>query len=289
LSSALPAEEGAGPAARPDRKPATGPSGTAFLLDGGARAGVLLVHGFTGSPYEMRALGESLAGHEVRVLCPRLPGHGEAPPGEESDWPAWLQAVDQAFASLVDALPGRPLIAIGLSMGALLALDLAVRRSGEVRAIAALSPAITLPWPARSALWLVRRSSALRARYATLTKGDSDIRDPVARAAHPRSEPFPLASVLSFAELQVRTRPLVPSVKQPILIVHARRDRTCPLSGAAWLARSVGSRDVEMHVLERSAHVVTVDLEADLVERLVAAFVERTCFRPQAAGQSLAR
>ena len=247
-----------------------------FRLEGGSRGGALLVHGFTGTPYEMRSLGDALAALGLTVVGVRLPGHGALEPDESNDLGGWRAGVEQSLAALRDDLPGKPIVAVGLSMGALLALELAARHPDVVRAVVALSPALSLRRATRMLLWMAQRSRALRTRFAVLEKGESDIVDAIARAAHPKSPPYPLAAALSLADLQAQAPGLLPSVKQPLLIVHARHDRTCPLAGAALLARLVGSSQVEMHVLERSGHVITVDCEHDAVERLVGEFVERS-------------
>jgi carboxylesterase len=247
-----------------------------FRFDGGSRGGVLLVHGFTGSPHEMLGLGEALARRGFTAVGVRLPGHGDAPAGEANDAPAWRAAIDSGLAALAPAAAGRPIVAAGLSMGALLVLDLALRRAGEVASLVALSPAIELRMAARAALWVARRSTAIRARYALLEKGESDIQDPIARATHPKSPPYSVDAALSLVELQAQVVASLPRITHPLLIVHSRRDRTCPIRGAERLARMYGGSAIEKHVLEKSGHVITVDLERESAERLVIEFVERT-------------
>src|SRR5262249_38502036 len=104
----------------------------AFRRDGGTRGGVLLVHGFTGTPHEMAGLADPLAGAGYQVLGLRLPGHGEAAAGEPNDWPAWRGAVEEGFDALA---PDAPRAVVGLSMGALLALDLARERRDAITAL----------------------------------------------------------------------------------------------------------------------------------------------------------
>lgn len=248
----------------------------AFRTGGGTRGGVLLVHGFTGTPHEVAGLAEPLAQAGYGVLGVRLPGHGAAPDGESNDWPAWEGAVDEAFAELQAVAPSAPKAVVGLSMGALLGLELARQRRADVSALVALSPALTLPRPLRAVLWLAARTLGERGRRRRLPKGPSDIRDPAVRAVHPKSGPFMVEAALSFNQLRVAVRARVGAVEQPVLIVHSRLDRTCPLAGARWLARHVGSRDVELVVLERSGHVIPVDLERVRATEVILAFLDRT-------------
>src|SRR5438270_13533902 len=86
----------------------------------------LLIHGFTGSPWDMRPLGDALAARGYRVKGVRLPGHGGEPEAmagvSARDW-------EEACETALDSLASTPRVFVaGLSMGALLALLLAARR-----------------------------------------------------------------------------------------------------------------------------------------------------------------
>jgi len=247
----------------------------AFRRVGGTRGGVLLVHGFTGTPHEVEGLADPLAAAGYNVLGVRLPGHGASEPGETNDWPAWQEAVDEGFAELGEIDRGSRRAVIGLSMGALLALDLARRNPATLSALVALSPAVTLPPPVRALLWFAARALGERGRQRLLPRGLSDIRDPQVRASHPKSQPFAVAAALSFNQLRLAVRARVGAVEQPLLIIHSLLDRTCPVSGARWLARNVGSSDVELCILEKSGHVIPVDVERDRATERILVFLDR--------------
>ncbi len=252
-----------------------------FRSEGGSRGGVVLVHGFTGSPEEMRPLLAPLAERSWSVLGVRLPGHGFPPTPERAEWPAWEARLDGALDELRARFPGRRTAICGLSAGALLALRAACRRPTDVGALVALSPAIELPAAAKRILWLARRLLPGPLRRLRIPKRSTDIRDAEARRRAPGCDPLPISSFLSFDELRRRAREVVATVAQPTLIVHARGDATCPVAGAEWLRSRIGAREVEMHLLARSGHVVTVDEERDAVAGLVVDFLER---RVAAAG-----
>lgn len=251
----------------------------AFEIPGGRRGGVLLVHGFTGSPHEMAPLGRPLADAGWDVLGVRLPGHGAADRGEPNEREAWAGAVRLGFETLVARHgPGHVAIA-GLSMGSLLAIDLALAERERIAALVALSPAIALP---------ARRSAALRGvgwvategvRAIALPRPASDIRDTEALASHPVAGPVTVGAALSFdllrREVRRRVRREGGSFPRPLLVVHARRDRVCPLRGARWLARRMPAAAPELHVLERSGHVIPVDLEGAHAAALVIDFLDR--------------
>jgi len=92
---------------------------------GPPRGTVLLLHGLTDSPYSLRSIGEHLAARGFEVVGLRLPGHGTAPSGllsfEIEDMQA---AVRLAMRDLrAQGGPDRPLLVVGYSNGAALAVD----------------------------------------------------------------------------------------------------------------------------------------------------------------------
>src|SRR6516165_4275342 len=122
----------------------------------GAGASVLLIHGLSGTPFEMRYLGERLAAAGVRVCGVRLAGHAGA--SEElgaSTNAQWYESVVEGFERL--HRDGDPVAVIGLSMGAVLAARLAADQGDAVAGVVMLSPAFFLP------LWVRGPLKALRA------------------------------------------------------------------------------------------------------------------------------
>jgi len=237
-----------------------------FHLGAGGKAGqVCLMHGFTGSPWDLIPVGEILAANGFEVRCPRLPGHGFPEMPEDNCWPAWLgrgqACVDEALATA----EGRPVVVAGLSMGALLTLQLAVANPDRVAAIATFAPAVEVSTFNRFGIWLLGGLSRIGLGSLEMPKGASDAQDAEAQADNPGSNPFPFSAYRSFGELRTRTRALVDRVQVPTLILHGALDETCPVEGSAWLENALGSTDVERHILARSGHVITRDLEVDQV------------------------
>jgi carboxylesterase len=239
----------------------------------GGPVGCLLIHGFSGTPYEMRPLGERLrdAGHTVRGI--RLPGHAtsgaELYTAGRRDWYAATLAGAEDLARHC-----RTVMAVGLSMGALLALRLAAERADIVSRLVVLAPAIALSDTrlARRAPWMRLAVPFLPRRWASIPKQGSDIADAEAKARHPRF-PVALRGLNELAALQREVRMLLPRITQPVLVLHGRLDRTTPVENAEFLRRGLGSRDVRVRLFERSAHILTVDVERDEVAAEVVRFV----------------
>jgi len=129
------------------------------------RAGVLLIHGLTDSPYVFRGLATQLHERGCTVVALRLPGHGTAPSALTSiDWRDWAAAVRMATKDLRQRLPAQaPLYLVGFSTGAALAVEYSLARlEGEelprVDALVLLSPAIGVDPLAWLAVWQERMS-----------------------------------------------------------------------------------------------------------------------------------
>ena len=102
---------------------------------------MLLCHGFTGSPQTLRGWADYLAGQDLTVSLPRLPGHGTtwqdlARTGSDD----WLAEVDAAFGKLAGQC--EQVFVFGLSMGGCLALRLAETRGSAVRGLVVVNPSL---------------------------------------------------------------------------------------------------------------------------------------------------
>jgi carboxylesterase len=266
------------PTRRNSSKRSTVGAGTAstepFFWPGGT-TGCLLVHGLTGSPYEMRFLGERLrtAGHTVRGI--RVDGHGTRPEHlERCRWQDWYGSVEAGFEVLTAHCS--KLVAVGLSMGGLLALRLARDYPDDVSAVVLLSPALILrnPWPARLESVLAPLSLLLPSGAAHWPKGDSDIADAEARKRHLGYKSLPLQAVVELVRLQREVRSLLSEVHQPVLAIQGRQDHTVAPDGLTILQRELP--DLRgMVILPGSYHVVTVDLEKERVAEETIRFIDQ--------------
>jgi carboxylesterase len=238
--------------------------------------GCLLIHGFTGTPYEMRLLGERLHAAGYSVCGVRLAGHATRVEDlAQCRWTDWYQSAEEGFEQL--ARHCTRIVGIGLSMGALLGVGLAQRHVSQVAGLVLLSASFELanPWAGRLAGVAGLASRILPNSFRYLAKGASDIADPVERKQRPTYDRIPLRGVAELVELQRQARAWLPSVGQPVLAIHARQDHTAPLSNLDLL--KAGIADLRRTViLEDSYHVVTVDRDKERVVSEVSRFVGET-------------
>jgi len=236
-----------------------------FAFDGDRR-GLLVVHGFTGTPFEVRPCGEALNARGFTVVGPRLAGHGGSI-GELSStrWPDWYATVENAFDELRARCDAVALC--GLSLGGLLTLELARRRREQVAAIAVLSVPLWLPRWQTGAIRLAARLGWTRTR-ALPKVGGSDIADGEMRRKNPTGRGFPFAALDSLLDCAAHVRAGLDEIDRPAFVAHGHRDHTAPFDCMAEIARRLRG-PVEQLVLPRSRHVVTLDVErAELFRRL---------------------
>jgi carboxylesterase len=235
---------------------------------------VLLVHGFTGTPFEMRLLGEHLAQRGYAVSAPLLAGHrGTTAELAATRWPDWLASVEHAFDALLTRCERAAVV--GLSLGGLLTLELARRRRDQIAALALLSTALWLPPAARRFSRVAQSLPGVRT-LALPTIAGSDISDRAMRAANKAAKSgagMPLAALQSLIDFGDYLKPWLGDITQPALIMHARHDHTIPFECSAYLLRALGSADKKLVALERSFHVITLDLEREQVFEKVAEHV----------------
>jgi carboxylesterase len=224
----------------------------------------------------MRPLGEALASAGFPVHAIRLAGHGTRVEDlAGTRWVDWFASVEAGLATL--RADGRRRIAVcGMSLGALLSLHLAATHPDQVEALVLCgTPALLgdarIRWlPAFARVpWIARRWAMIPKRTGP------DIADPVARAASHSYRAMPLASIVELLRLQAVVRSELGRARQPALLLHGRHDHSVPVANLDFLRRRLGSGWIETHVLERSWHVITVDVDRDEVAQRATDFLSR--------------
>lgn len=236
---------------------------------------MLCLHGFSGTPYEVRPLGRALGERGMTVLGPVLAGHGQdARALAASTAQDWLASAEAALLALRQRTGAARLGVLGFSMGGLLALRLAARHPDLVSVLVLLSVPLRLrryqrvgiralgclPGPLRRALFLPKL-------------GGPDVTDPGSRADNPGLPVMPVAALRELLRLQAHARADLPRVRVPTLVAHGLRDRTVPHTDALELLACLGEQ-AEPLWLPRSGHLLGVDVERELLATAVVRFFE---------------
>jgi carboxylesterase len=252
------------------------PGAAPYFARGGA-TGVLLLHGFTASPHEVKWLAEHLAADGHTVYAPRIAGHGtDYRDLARSRWQDWAASALDGV-SVLRAQCERVMIG-GLSMGGALALYTAAHTevAGVIALAAPVVPFATLTGP--------------RMRVAKLLRPFTDQTDrtPFAESVleqqKRRGEPplgrvrYNLWSSAAVEQLQIlieATRLALPRVSAPVLAVYSQGDATVRPAHLETLKAGLTGAQIDAHLLNDSPHILTQGVEQETVFALVANFVAR--------------
>jgi len=232
---------------------------------------VLCLHGITGTPFEVRPFAEAFGRAGYSVEAPMLAGHGATLRDlARATWPDWLASAERAFDALMARTQGHPLAICGFSMGALLALRLARLHPERVAALVVMGTPLRLRSFQVGAIRALGRLPIDFGRWsaASIPKPNgSDISIPELRHGNPGLPAFPIAALQQLFALMDVVRADLPSIQTPTLVVHARHDHVVPMDDSLELTGSLGSSIIERLWLERSFHVVGLDVDsAEAVE-----------------------
>jgi carboxylesterase len=237
-----------------------------FFLEGGP-LGVLLIHGFTGSPPEMRLVGDYLHRRGFTVSGPLLPGHGTTV--EDMNrclWADWTGHAERALTSLQDRC--EMVFVGGLSMGSLLTLYLAAHHP-ELPGVITYSPAA---WPANRLIYLTPILKHLIRKKPK--SDDSDLTDPEADLRLWSYEENPAFAAHELLKLIRQVRRLLPQVRCPLLVIQGTFDQAIHPTSARRTYERAGSTDKGLVTLHNSGHCVTVDSEWEFVAEKTYQFIQ---------------
>ena len=239
------------------------------------KGAVLLFHGLTGSPFELKKYGQFLYNNGYDVFAECLPGHGEK--FEEIytvKYEDWLEFAYSRFENLKAEY--EDVFVSGLCLGAVLALAVGIKYGHKVSGIIALSTTLyldgwRLPW--YKCFMPVALSTILRFYYnypecephgiknlktrsavkKLLAKGDVGMND------------FPMTGFRELLELSVVVRKNLNKVVSPILLIHSKEDDLTSLRSSEIVNKRISSKDKEYIILYDSYHMVLYDNEKEFV------------------------
>jgi carboxylesterase len=219
----------------------------------GGSTGVLLCHGFTGSPQSLRPWAEYLAEAGLSVSLPRLPGHGTVwQDMARTRWEDWFAEVSRAFDEL------RPhadeIFVMGLSMVGCLALRLAESRGSAVSGLVLVNPSVT----ADTKLFLL--APVLKLVVPSLKGIASDIKkEGVSEVGYDR---VPVKAAASLPGLWKATQAQLGDVTQPVLVFRSTVDHVVGPASLKVLRAALPAEHLEVRECPDSYHVATLDNDA---------------------------
>ena len=233
----------------------------------GSDVGVLLCHGFTGTPQSLRPWGEYLADRGYSVRIPLLPGHGTTwQEMNHTRWEDWYACVDAAFRELHATC--ERVVVCGLSMGGALTLQLAQGHGPRISGLVLVNPAVKFDDPRTRLLPVLKHVVGSMGAIGNDVKKEG-----VTELAYTRTPLKAVHSQLVAWQSVVRD---LPDVTQPVLLLRSPQDHVVPASSSSLILSRISSLDVTEILLEDSYHVATIDNDAPRIFDESAKFIERT-------------
>jgi len=238
-----------------------------YWLQGGDR-GVLLLHGFAGTPPEMRPLADELVRRGFTVYAPLLTGHGTSPEDlEQTSYRDWISSAGEALDLLQASC--RLVGLAGQSMGATIALHLAANRP-EPRAVVSQAGFLQLSdWRIRLlpvAQHVVRWHSPSR---------EVDLYDKEAVHQLYSYARRPTRAIAQLAQLGRLVQTELPAIFRPLLLLQGGRDSVVNPSNADRIISQVSSEVRALRIFPRSGHGISVDVDRQEVAQTGADWLER--------------
>ncbi len=255
-----------------------------FELPGHNGEAVILIHGMTGTPHEMRFLANYLNRQGYAVYCPRLANHG-APLHilKMSQWQDFYQTVRQSYLQIRGQY--RHIYTGGLSMGALLALLLADEFDGEIAGVSCLSPTLfydgwNAPWyrfllplayktPLKYFFYYkeeppygIKNEAVRRRIHEFYSKADLHNMEQVHQFGYPF---FPLSLLYQLEKLVKYLRGRLKAISTPVQLIQAQHDDMSSVRNSQFIYNRVRSDRKELVLLHNSYHIITADQERNAV------------------------
>ena len=229
-----------------------------------AQVGVVLVHGFTGSPASMRPWAHFLQDRGYAIRVPLLPGHGTHWNDlNQVKWQEWPDRVMQDVAELRQSCS--KVFVFGLSMGGCTTLN--VTETVPVDGIVLVNPMIHIP--------------GVQVQFAPLIalfkKGMASVGDDIKKPGVTEwgYDVLPTRGVLQLNKMLKATRTNLAKVDVPTLLFHSVDDHVLPISNSNIIMGEISSKEKQRIEITNSYHVATMDNDAELIFHNSLAHIER--------------
>lgn len=247
------------------------PTAEPFFLPASTEVGILLVHGFTGAPKEMRWMGEYLHKQGFTVLGPRLAGHATTPEDMiRSSYGDWIASVEDGFHLLSGAV--KTIYMMGLSMGGVLTLTTGAYL--PVKGLVCMSTPYALP-PDRRLRHIDWISKTIPYMPKSAEEPGSGWFDKEAYKDHISYPQNPVHAIGELNKLLGIMQAALPQIQKPVLLIHSRDDHYVNESSMPQIYDHLGATDKQMIWIEGSGHVITRDARRQDVFKAAADFVRQ--------------
>lgn len=269
-----------------------GEGNAGFVLGSGPVA-VLLIHGLTGTPTELRRVAQGLAKRGHTVYVPTLAGHcGDNADLQATGWKDWYESMRRTFVGIRQR--HEKVIVGGLSMGAVMSMHMAAQHPGEIAGLLLYSTTLRYDgWNIPKVAKLSRLVMAIPfgvhlCRFnETSPYGIKDVRLRAIVERQMKAGESSNAGLLTMSGVSVRelhrlvavVKREMPLVKTPALVLHSSEDDITSRWNADYVEKHLGG-PVTKVLLDDCYHMITVDLQYRSVISLSADFIDGLIEQP---------
>ena len=235
-----------------------------FRYDGASNSACYIIHGYTGSTFEMHGLGKFLASNGFTAVGELLPGHGTSVKDCNSkSYHDWIDAVEKGYDQL--AREFQEVFVIGFSMGCTLAFHLALTRN--VRGLVIMAPAM-YKFKSRK-VYFSPIVCHFKEYEVKRFKTPSD--DQLPKFGY---SVYPLKAGREVLKLTFRIRRQLHKVMAPAIVMHSTADISAPYENGPRVYDAVGSEDKQFITFNRSSHMLMYDCDKEAVWDATFQFVQ---------------
>ncbi|WP_068676145.1 carboxylesterase [Oceanobacillus sp. Castelsardo] len=224
--------------------------------------GCLVIHGFTGGPYEVNPLVDFLTDNtDWHIEVPTLPGHGSELDLKDTTYKEWIDEAEEVLQKMTERY--KKIYLIGFSMGGMIAAYLAAKYSIEKLVLLA---------PARKYLSFKQIAHDIGEVVEDSVKGTLDENKLYAHYKN-KFGTVPIKANIEFMKLVRFTKPYLHDVKAPVLIAQGRQDGMVPFKTLYNLDKELSSEEKKLVLFERSKHLICLGEDKDTLNQMVYEFL----------------
>jgi len=226
------------------------------------KVGCLIIHGYTGSPYEVAPIADYLREKtDWHIVVPTLPGHGDELDLEDVVYEEWLEAAEESLQQLKAAYD--VIYLIGFSMGGMIAAYLAGKF--DIQKLVLLATAGKI-------FSFKQMTLDVGEAVADHLKGDLSVNENFTRYSKKVKE-VPFRANIEFLKLVKYTRSYLKEIESPVFIAQGRQDELVPHRTAHYLDKEIGSKEKDIVLFEQSKHLICWGEDKDVLNSMVYNFL----------------
>jgi carboxylesterase len=239
-----------------------------FFFEGTNGKGVMLVHGWTSTPYEVRRLGKYLNENGYTVLGIQLSGHGTVPRDLENvSWQDWIQDIKKGYAKLKETCP--KVFIAGTSIGASLTMIFA-KEKPEISGLVLMATPYKIKFEKLVELWgeiniLFKRYNR---KFYPPTFGS---RTTITRLISYQT--YPIKSALEVFKLVREARKNIDKIKQPCFIIQSTHDHIVEKESLENIYAQIGSEVKRKKYISKAYHTFISDVKNEHVFENICSFI----------------